>query len=120
MSSVDELLTVVKARQTEELARLTAEAERLGDRRIPGRAAIEERHRREMRRVRTDELRSGLATLADVYRDRLVSPTLSRRRVTPLANACQDIDAAAAALTRNVNESLLLESLFLRLGALSS
>ena len=36
-----------------------------------GRKAIEDRHRREQRQVRTDELRAGLATLASAYRSRL-------------------------------------------------
>ena len=39
---------------------------------FPGRREIEERHRREERRLRTDELRAGLAELARAYRDRAV------------------------------------------------
>ena len=38
-----------------------------------GASSLEERHKRELRRHRTDELRSGLAVLAGTYRDVLVA-----------------------------------------------
>ena len=41
--------------------------------------AIEERHKRELRRHRTDELRSGLAVIAGAYRDALVDGTATAR-----------------------------------------
>jgi DNA polymerase-3 subunit delta' len=103
----------LEARQAVELEALEERVEQLGER-GSGRAELVARHRREVRRARTDELRFGLATLARVYRDRLVEGD------TPAA-----IDAAEAALAavqetaenliRNPNEALLLHALFLRL-----
>ena len=44
-----------------------------------GKKQLEERHKRELRRHRTDELRSGLATLAATYRDQAVSAVDDRK-----------------------------------------
>jgi DNA polymerase III subunit delta' len=107
----------VRERQAAELAELAADAERLGERGIPGRAIIEDRHRREQRRVRTDEMRAGLATLAGVYRSRLDgSPPPV---VSAALRALDLVSEAAERLTRNVNEVLLLEWLLLRLDSLA-
>ena len=51
------------ARQARELAELDEREQRLGSR-GSGRPTIEARHKRELRRHRTDELRSGLAAIA--------------------------------------------------------
>ena len=59
-------------RHAAEVAELEARIERFGER-GSGRKALEERHKRELRRHRTDELRSGLGVLAGAYRDILVS-----------------------------------------------
>ena len=60
-----------------------------------------------------DEMRFGLATLASVYRDRLVdSPTPAS------VSAVDAIREANQALARNPNEALLLQALFLRLSPL--
>jgi DNA polymerase-3 subunit delta' len=75
------------------------------------RRAVDERHRREVRLLREDELRMGLATLAGTYRDQLVAA----RDPEPLAVAIGAITAAAEALIRNPNEALLLEALLLGL-----
>jgi DNA polymerase-3 subunit delta' len=107
----DELVAVVKARQTDELAVLTAASKSAGERALAGRAAIEARHAREQRRVRTDELRAGFATLAAAYRARLVAKSLPPRRLSALAAACDAVDTAAMALERNPTESLLIEHL---------
>jgi DNA polymerase III subunit delta' len=105
---------VLRAAQEEELRTIAAEA---AERREPvrGRAEIDARHRREQRRMRTDELRAGLATLAGIYRDRLRDPAVPARRVAAAVNAVAAIDAASDALVRNPNEQLLLEALLLRL-----
>jgi len=115
ISSSAEPLEVVRERQTEELARLQEEAEGRGDRVIPRRAAIEERHKREQRRVRTDELRAGLSALMSVYRERLFEPETSPQRLRATLAAISAIDGAAKYLSRNVNETMLLQSLLLRL-----
>ena len=98
------------ARHQLELTQLEERVEQLGER-GSGRADLIARHKREIRRLRVDELRFGLATLARVYRDRLVA--------APDPNAAQAmpaIQAAAENLIRNPNEPLLLQSLFLTVG----
>jgi DNA polymerase-3 subunit delta' len=115
VAAAGEPLEVVRARQAEELALLQEEAERGGERGVPGRAAIEERHRREQRRVRTDELRAGLDALLSVYRERLVAPQVSAQRLRTTLAAMAAIDEAATRLSRNVNETMLLQWLILRL-----
>jgi len=75
-----------------------------------GKKQLEDKHKREIRRHRTDELRAGLAEIAGVYRDELV-------RNTHLAHP----DAYTAAISRlhdamrrlslNVNEAILLRDL---------
>ncbi|MDA8297831.1 MAG: DNA polymerase III subunit delta' [Actinomycetota bacterium] len=116
LGSADELVVVVKARQEAELKDLAAAAERAGDRGVPGRQAIEDRHRREQRRVRTDELRAGLGTLVSAYRSQLRGSEPARETAALLA-CCGAIDTAAELLERNPNETLLLQSLLLALDA---
>ncbi|MGH9171689.1 MAG: hypothetical protein ACRD0Z_12590 [Acidimicrobiales bacterium] len=119
----DELLTaaaepveVVKARQAEEWAELAELAERSGERTVPGRQLIDDRHRREQRRVRVDELHAGLAVLASTYRGRLADP-LAPSQLAAQIKAIELIDMATERLARNVNESLLMEWLLCRLDA---
>ena len=115
LASADELVEVVRVRQAEEIAAAAAAAERSGERQASRRQALEDRHKREQRRVRTDELRAGLAALAAVYGARLSATHVPPRRVAAAAEAVEAVDAAAAALARNPNEQLLLEALLLRL-----
>ncbi|HET9691848.1 MAG TPA: hypothetical protein VFP61_11905 [Acidimicrobiales bacterium] len=77
---------------------------------------LDKRQKREVRRQRTDEVRTGLATLAAAYRDRLVgaSPTARADAVAAIAL----VEAAGAALVNNPGELLLLQGLFARLGRL--
>lgn len=114
LEGADELVEVLKQRQAAELEAAREAAERVGERSIPGRQAIEDRHRREQRRVRTDELRAGLATLAATYRSRL-RPNVPAREVATLLACGQAIDEVATLLVRNPNETLLLQSLLLSL-----
>jgi DNA polymerase-3 subunit delta' len=105
------LVEVVKSRQAEELEALVTEAERNGGR-LTGRQAIDQRHNREQRRVKNDELRSGLATLAEAYRARLVAGGPVRDTARSIT-AITAIDAMAGALTRNPTEALQLTRLLL-------
>ncbi len=116
LSGADELVAVVKARQEAEFAALAEAAERAGERGVPGRQAIEERHRREQRRVRTDELRAGLGTLASAYRSQLRGGEPARE-ISVLLGCCQAIATAVELLERNPNETLLVQSLLLALDA---
>jgi DNA polymerase-3 subunit delta' len=95
-----------------EIADLDARVAAAGER-GSGRKALEERHRREVRRYRTDELRSGLAVMAGVYRDALVQGRASRPDTA--VHAVERIHVALEALDRNPNEALLLQHLLLDL-----
>ena len=99
-------------RHSAEVAELDARAERFGER-GSGRKLLEERHRRELRRHRTDELRSGLGILAATYRDLLVAGVErpGGRRPDAYAHAVTRIHEAVEALERNPNEQLLLQAL---------
>lgn len=77
---------------------------------------LEERHRRELRRLRTEELRVGLATMAGVYRDRLASGRPGD--VAAAASALARIQGLAEDLEFNPGEGLALQALLVRLGAL--
>jgi DNA polymerase III subunit delta' len=102
-------LRVRHAAEAEEVERRAAQfGERRGDRK-----EVEDRHKRELRRHRTDELKSGLVALAAAYRDRLADGTLpdAGRGV----EAVLAVHEAIESLERNPNERLLLESLLLRL-----
>ena len=81
---IDEAAAPLAERHADEVAELEARIELLGER-GSGRKPLEERHKRELRRHRTDELRSGLGVLAGAYRDVLVAgeqppPGGARRR----------------------------------------
>jgi len=105
-------LTPVHAAEVAELeARVAASGERGS-----GRKAIEDRQKREVRRYRTDELRSGLAVMAGAYRDALVAGTAKRPEAA--VRAVARIHESLDALQRNPNEVLLLQSLLLDLPAL--
>jgi DNA polymerase-3 subunit delta' len=113
-----ELLDLVEAAaeplrraQAEELAAQEERAAATGAR-GSGRSQFEASQRRALRRQRTEELRFGLATLAARYRDELaqVGPEVSAQLV-----AVDAITAAAAALVRNPNETLLLQALLVGL-----
>lgn len=119
LSNVDEIVEVVQGRQAAEIAELEHIAKSAGDRRVHGLKGVEDRHRREKRRVRNDELRAGLATLAGVYVAQLTAANIPARRIHALEEACQAIDEATRYLARNPNEALLLQSLFVRLGDLA-
>ncbi|MCP3988428.1 MAG: hypothetical protein GY724_05125 [Actinomycetia bacterium] len=104
----------LEAKHTEEIQQLEARVEQLGER-GSGRSDLVARHKRELRRQRSDELRFGMATLARAYRDRLVA--------APDANAdrsLQLIQSTTENLIRNPNEPLLLQDLLLQMGSKAS
>lgn len=98
-----------------EVADLEARVAAAGER-GSGRKSLEDRHKREVRRYRTDELRSGLAVMAATYRDALVEGTASRPDAA--THAVRRIHDALEALERNPNEPLLLQHLLLELPSL--
>jgi DNA polymerase III subunit delta' len=103
---IGDALGPLHERQAAEVAALEEQIERFGLR-GSGRRDLEARHRREVRRFRTAELRFGLATLAAAYRDALVAQGARR----DLVEASARIDAAAVALDQYPNETLLLQAL---------
>jgi DNA polymerase-3 subunit delta' len=118
--AVDDLLARIelvaeplRAMQSAELAEFDEAAERYGDKRAATarRTKLEQRHNREVRRLRMDELRFGLAVLEGAYRDALRDGASARACVA----AITAIDTAARELLRNPSESLFLQALFLRL-----
>lgn len=106
----------LEARHAQEVAELDARAAAVGER-GGGRKQLEERHKRELRRHRTDELRSGLAVIAGSYRDALVGQQVARPEA--VAQAVQRIHATLQAMERNPNELLLLQALLLDLPSLA-
>jgi len=123
----DGALDPLRQRHAGELAALEEQAEAVGARGVPGRRAVEDRHKREERRWRTDDLRMGLAALADAYRDRLVAtvdgdapagtPGVDADRRAAAGHVLA-VNRAAGALGRNVREDLLLESLMVELSGM--
>ncbi|HXW38240.1 MAG TPA: hypothetical protein VEJ44_00985 [Acidimicrobiales bacterium] len=127
LSLTDDALGPLRDRHGEERRVLDAQLEATGGSVSAPRRQLEDRHRREERRFRTDELRSGLAALAAVYRDRLVTSVTGEGTGTGSgspARAVEErravghvraIEECSAALDRNAQEGLLMESLMVEL-----
>ncbi|HEY8524208.1 MAG TPA: hypothetical protein VIL48_04545 [Acidimicrobiales bacterium] len=107
---IADALGPLQDRQAAEMAALEEQIETFGLRGA-GKRELEARHKREVRRFRTAELQFGLATLAAAYRDALAGGQARRSIVDALAR----IDAAALALARYPNETLLLQALVAQL-----
>jgi DNA polymerase III subunit delta' len=110
----DEATATLAPLHAAEIAALDARVAAAGER-GSGRKSLEDKHKREVRRYRIDELRSALAIMAGVYRDTLVHGTAKRPEAA--AHAVDRIHQALEALERNPNESLLLQHLLLELPA---
>jgi DNA polymerase-3 subunit delta' len=78
---------------------------------------LAERHRREQRRQRTDELRMGLAALARSYAARAASGAI---RADLAASSVELIDKFSADLAFNPGELLALQALLVRLDRLGT
>jgi len=109
-ANIDDAEAPLGVRQRTDVAELNERIERYGER-GSGAGLLERRHRRESRRLRTDELRLGLAALARAYRDELAVAQDPR----PFLEALDAIQSAAEALLRNPNEELMLLGLFVSL-----
>lgn len=119
VETVDELLamitdamTALVEAQDAEAAELDAVIASTGER-GSGRKQLEDRHKREQRRHRTDELRAGLTELSRRYRDRMVTESDPTASIAAIGA----IDRLAANLVRNPNERLQLIALFMGLSA---
>ncbi len=115
LTAIDSSAEAIKARHEVEIEELDARIKEFGER-GSGRKQLEDRHKREVRRARTDELRAGLATMAQTYRDALIQETT--RDIDAASHAVFSIHGALEALERNPNEKLLLENLLWSLPSL--
>ncbi len=117
-AGIDDAATTLRERHEGEVAELEERIERYGQRGA-GARHLDEAHRRQLRRLRTDEVRMGLAELAHAYRDALLvstaDPTPGSHREVDASAALTAINEALDALVRNPGEELLLQALFLRL-----
>lgn len=118
VETVDDLLAMIADAmaplveiQAAETAELDAVIKASGER-GSGRKQLEDRHKREQRRFRADELRAGLTEVERRYRDRLLTDADPSRSIAAIAR----IDRVAANLVRNPNERLQLVALFTELG----
>lgn len=116
LAAIDAAAEPLKERHTRELQELEARVAASGERGA-GRKALEERQKRELRRHRTDELRTGLGVLAGRYRDALAAG--EAHHAPSLVEAVHELHRALEALERNPNEALLLQALVLKLPSLS-
>ena len=106
---IDDAQSPLADRHSQELEHLGQQEEVFGIR-GSGRQEVNERHKREIRRLRDDELRFGLATLSRRYRDLGIASSNSDG-----LDAVEIITGSASELIRNPNERLLLQALFLTL-----
>ena len=109
---IDEAAAPLLKAQVDELSTLEERVALTGER-GSGRKALQDRHKRQLRKFKTDELRSGLATVAGAYHTLVVSqPTPSNSDV--YIQAIERIHKAMGVLGLNVNEELVLQSLLLQ------
>ena len=113
-ATIDDAEGPLVARQEAEAAAMAEMVERYGQR-GSGASTQETRHKRERRRLRTDELRMGLGALAATYRDEMQVA----HDPAPALTALDAIQATAEALLHNPNEHLLLVALALKLPTLN-
>jgi DNA polymerase III subunit delta' len=117
----------LRERQAAEVADLEARLARANE--VTGRSGgkraaktgakdLEERHRREIRRQRMDELKAGMAALAGVYRDRLAAGGGPGSAAADAVESVRLIQELYANLAYNPNELLQLQALLVRLGRL--
>ncbi|MBK9180252.1 MAG: hypothetical protein IPM45_11950 [Acidimicrobiales bacterium] len=107
---IDGAAAPLAARQAAEVAALERRVAQLGERGA-GRRGLAERHRRELRRLREEEMQGGLALLARRYGHAAATSTSPSAAVGAVAA----IQEAAARMPFHPAEALLLEALLLRL-----
>ena len=108
LAMIDQAAEPLAERHAAEVAAVDARIKEFGER-GSGKKQLEEQHKRELRRHRTDELRAGLATMAATYRDAMVGGRAND--IGGCAQAVHRIHVALETLERNPNERLLLETL---------
>lgn len=118
LESIDAVLTPLGERQADELAAFVASFQNL-DLAVPKgqKKQVEDRHKREQRRVRSDELRSGLAVLLERYRDDCFGAEPTRQSKSYIA-AYEAVHEAELRLLFNAREPLVLQDMFIHLAVL--
>ena len=125
---IEESLEPLKQQHEAELVEVEERAKQFNEK-LTGKSKLDARHKRELRKHRTDEWRAGLGVIAAVYRDHLVNGVTGAsppadghgpagvhgRRGLVDEDAVSRIIAAVDHLDRNPNEALLLQSLLLSL-----
>ncbi len=120
-AAITEALGPLVALQNSEMDRLSAQAKEMGLRAVPGRAKLEQTHKREQRRFRLDELRFGLSVLTQVYRARMLEQVGSLRdahdqhELAVTIEALEVVHRASQRLTTTMDENLLVHDLLLSL-----
>lgn len=113
LAMIDDAMAPLTARHEAEAAEVDERIKEIGAR-GSGRKQLEDRHKREARRYRTDEIRAGFAAMSRRYRDDMLTAARPARDITAIGLIAE----ADRALVRNGGERLQLVALFLRLGAL--
>ena len=115
---IDAVMSPLAERAAAEAEALGASYEALGS--VPAGVAKEtaDRHKREQRQVRTDELRAGFAGLLEAYRDAVAAGAVGA--AAAYSQAATLVQRAAEDLVRNPTEALMLQALFVSLPPLSS
>lgn len=116
LAATELLAEPLTERHAAELAEFEEIAERTGGGLAGDRRSMVDRHRREQRRVRTADLRAGLAALVARYREALLEGAPAEDFLTA-ADAVQEL---CDGLSFNVNTTLQLQSLFVSLPRLST
>jgi len=109
---IEQATTPLVAQHKMELEELEARVALTGER-GSGRKSLQDRQKRQLRKFNTDELRSGLATIAGTYHALIISDTQYPEE-PKYHDAIHRIHKAMGSLGLNVNEELLLQSLFLQ------
>jgi len=112
LASIDGVMAPLEAQQSEEMASYLESFESAGVQLRKGDLKkLEDRHKREQRRVRTDELRSGLGVLVSRYRDEIGH----RSRGEDFLVAAEGVQELCENLVFNPRETLALQALFVSL-----
>ncbi len=109
LGMIDESLEPLLLRHEQEIIDIEKTLVLMGVKR-GGKKQLEDKHKREVRRHRTDELRAGLTEIAGVYRDELVRNT-DMMRPDAYTTAISRIHEAMRKLSLNANEAILLRDL---------
>lgn len=109
LEMLDDAVEPLTLRHEQEIADLERDLVAMGVKR-GGKKTLEDRHKREIRRHRTDELRAGLTAVASAYRDELVRNAHIHRPEAYVA-AVSRLHKAMEVLSLNVNEATMLRDL---------